>query len=226
MFELSKSQRQIVKAAKDFAKGEFDKEMACEMEKNRKFPVEVWKKAAELGFIGIHYPEDQGGGGLGLLENVLITEELCRRDSTMGYAISHAGFASECLALFASDEIKEQVLPRIAEGELLSGAAFSETQQGTIPEKLQTSAIEQNNGWVINGFKTCVINGGAAGYYIVLCQTDPSADRPEKGRSLLLVEAGSPGITIEDCGKRMGGNMVNTADLSFDNVKVKPFLST
>ena len=76
MFELSKSQRQIVKAAKDFAKGEFDKEMACEMEKNRKFPVEVWKKAAELGFIGIHYPEDQGGGGLGLLENVLITEEL------------------------------------------------------------------------------------------------------------------------------------------------------
>jgi alkylation response protein AidB-like acyl-CoA dehydrogenase len=74
MFELSKSQKQIVKAARDFAKGEFDKDLAYELEKNRTFPIEVWEKAADLGFIGIHYPEDHGGSGLGLLENVLITE--------------------------------------------------------------------------------------------------------------------------------------------------------
>jgi len=220
MFELSKSQKQIVKAARDFAKGEFDKDLAYELEKSRTFPIQVWEKAADLGFIGIHYPEDHGGGGLGLLENVLITEELCHQDSALGYAISHAGFASECLALFASDEIKSRVLPQIAEGKALSGAAFSETQLGAIPLALQTSAVEQNGKWVINGEKTYVINGGAANYYILLCQTDLSVEPADKGRSLILVEADSPGIKVVDCGKNLGGNMVNTADLIFENVRV------
>ena len=97
MFELTKAQKGISKAARDFARGEFDKELAYELEKNSKFPTKIWKKAADLGFLGIHYPEKYSGGEMGLLENLLVIEEFCRRDSSIGFALSHAGFAAECI---------------------------------------------------------------------------------------------------------------------------------
>ena len=78
MFELTRSQKEIRKAAREFAKGEFDKDQAIELEKANRFPEAIWKKAADLGFIGIHFPESLSGGGLGLVENCLLAEEFCR----------------------------------------------------------------------------------------------------------------------------------------------------
>ncbi len=97
MFELTKPQKGIQKAARDFAKGEFDKELAYELEKKCEFPTELWQKAAELGFIGIHYPEKHSGGDMGLLENALIIEELCRNDTSLGGALAQSSSASECI---------------------------------------------------------------------------------------------------------------------------------
>ena len=83
-FQLTKPQKEIQKAAREFAKGEFDKELAQEMDKTGEFPIEIWQNAAELGFIGIHFPEELSGGGMGVLENTLIAEEFCKKDSTIG----------------------------------------------------------------------------------------------------------------------------------------------
>lgn len=94
-FELSKSQKEIQKAARDFTKGEFDKELALELDRKHEFPKKIWEKAAELGFLGIHFPEKYSGQGLGVLENIIIADEFCRRDSTIGSAVVLAGFASE-----------------------------------------------------------------------------------------------------------------------------------
>jgi len=94
-FELTKSQKEIQKAARDFAKGEFDKELALELDRKHEYPEKIWKKAAELGFIGIHFPEEYSGQGLGVLENILIAEEFCRQDSTIGSALILADFASD-----------------------------------------------------------------------------------------------------------------------------------
>ena len=77
MFELTRSQKEIQKAARDFAKGEFDKDLALELDKKQELPKEIWEAAAELGFIGIHFEEEYLGGGMGLLENTLLAEELC-----------------------------------------------------------------------------------------------------------------------------------------------------
>ena len=82
-FELTKAQKDIRKAARDFAKGKFDKELIIELSRKREFPVKIWQEAAELGFIGIHYPESCEGGGLGAFENALIAEEFCKKDSTI-----------------------------------------------------------------------------------------------------------------------------------------------
>ena len=83
-FRLTKPQKEIQKAAREFAKGEFDKELAQEMDKSGTFPTRIWQNAADLGFIGIHFPEDLSGGGMGVLENTLIAEEFCKKDSTIG----------------------------------------------------------------------------------------------------------------------------------------------
>lgn len=220
MFELTKSQKEIQKAAKGFAKGEFDKDLACELEKEGTFPEEIWKKAADLGFIGLHFPEKYAGGGMGMLENAMIIEEFCRKDSSIGGALALAAYASECILRFGTEALKERCLPPVAEGQMLSSGAFSETQRGGEFTKIATQAVMQNGNWVINGTKTHVINGGNAGFYIVLCQTDRDAQTAESGKSMILVESNRPGLSTQPTGKKLGGNMTPTATLTLENVTV------
>jgi len=219
-FELSKSQKQIQKAARDFAKGEFDKELILELDRKHEFPWKIWKKACQLGFIGIHYPEEYAGQGLGVLENIIIADEFCSRDSTMGAALILSSFASECLLRFASDELKAKFLPKVAEGEMLSGGAFTEPGHGSDITAMETTAVKDGDEWVINGTKTFITNGGLCGFYSVLCQTDPEAKPSYRGLSLILVEGDTPGVTATDVGPKMGIHMMATAEVNFKDVRV------
>ena len=81
-FELNKTQKDIQKAVRDLVKGEFDKDLALELAKNHQFPKKIWQKAGEIGLIGVHFPEEYSGQGLGSLEDILVIEELCRGDSS------------------------------------------------------------------------------------------------------------------------------------------------
>jgi len=121
MLELDKSQVQIQKAVRDFAKGEFDKDAILDLEKAREYPRAIWQKAADLGFIGIHFPEAFSGAGLGVFENAIIAEELCTKDSSLGITLTTAGEASECILRFGDNGLKEKYLPQVAEGKMLSG---------------------------------------------------------------------------------------------------------
>lgn len=222
MFELNRSQKEIQKAARDFAKGEFDKDLAIEFEKENRFPEDIWKKAAELGFIGIHFPEYLSGGGLGLVENCLVAEEFCRKDSTTGLALTLSSLASECLVDFASDELKEKYIPRVVEGELLSAGAFSDPGAGAAMPVTDTLAVFDGTDFIINGEKSYVINGESAGFYIVLCRTEPNA-KPEKSLSMFLVDARSEGLAVESLGKTLGMGMNSLAAVSFQDVRVPEF---
>jgi alkylation response protein AidB-like acyl-CoA dehydrogenase len=219
MFELTKPQKGIQKAARDFAKGEFDKELAYELERDNTFPEAVWQKAAELGFIGIHFPENCSGGEMGLLEGVLIAEEFSRKDSSIGGALMLAGFASECLLRHGADELKEAFLPKVAEGEILSSGTFGESHHTYDIADISTTATRQGEEWVINGTKPAVINGGKAGFYVVLCRTNEETVA-QKNLSLILVEANRKGISVEPIGKKLGGNMTPSANLTFNDVRV------
>ncbi|HUU79883.1 MAG TPA: acyl-CoA dehydrogenase family protein, partial [Acidobacteriota bacterium] len=96
-FSLTREQIDIQKAAKEFAKGEFDPDAALEYDEKQQFPSVIWKKAAELGFVGVHVPEEYGGQELGLFENVLIVEAFCRQDSGIGMALALSDFGSEMI---------------------------------------------------------------------------------------------------------------------------------
>ena len=219
-FELTKSQIEIQKAARDFAKGEFDKELALELDRKHEFPEKIWKKAADLGFIGLHFPEQYSGQGLGVLENILVAEEFCSRDSSIGSAVILACFASECVLRFGSQELKEKFLPPVAEGEILSAGAFTEPDHGSDITFMNTSAEKDGDEWVINGSKIFITNGELAGFFCVLCQTDSDSKPTYRGISLILVEADRKGLSTTDVGTKMGIHMMSTSEVNFKDVCV------
>ena len=134
-FELTEEQKDIQQAARGFAAGEFDKEKILEWEQAHTFPRELWKKACKLGFVGIHYPEEYGGQGYGIFENILIVEEFCRKDSGVGIALSLVDFSSEIILHFGTLEQKKRVLIPVAGGEAIS-AGERITVQSDRPPRL------------------------------------------------------------------------------------------
>lgn len=215
--QLDKVQKQIKKAATDFVKGEFsDDNLVLE----NRYPELIWKKSSKLGFPGIALPEQVEGEGFGYTEKVIVAEELCRGDASIGACLTNAGYGAEILLQNGTEEQKAKWLPKVAAAEILSALAVSELGSDKIAA-IQTTAVEDKGEWVICGDKTFVRNAGSlAGMYMVLCRTDADASAPEQAFSIILVEADRPGIHLTDVGGRLGLRQDAVADIRFDKVRV------
>ena len=221
-FELTEEQKDIQKAAKEFIQGEYDKEKILEWEQTHTYPKEIWEKACKLGFIGIHFPEEYGGQGYGVFENILIVEEFCRKDSGIGIALSLADFSSEVVLRFGTEEQKKKYLIPVAKGRFISAGAYTEPDHGSDITLMSTTALKQGDFYVINGTKTFITNGSMADFFVVLCQTDPGAKPPYRGQCTILVDKGTKGLEATEIMPKMGIRMTSTAELSFSDVRV-PF---
>src|SRR3990172_8133229 len=219
-FELTEEQKDIQQAARGFAQGEFDKEKILEWEQSHTSPTEIWRKACKLGFVGIHFPEEYGGQGYGLFENILIVEEFCRRDSGVGVALSLVDFSSEVVLHFGTAEQKKKYLIPVAKGEYISAGAYTEPDHGSDITSLSTMATKQGDAFVINGTKTFITNGSIADFFVVLCQTDPNAKPPYRGQCTLLADKKAKGLEATEIMPKMGIRMTSTAELSFSDVRV------
>lgn len=220
-FELNKEQKQIKKAVKDFVKGEFKKDIVHELINNKTYPEKILKKAGELGFSGIDFPEVYGGEGLGLLEKLLIAEALAGGHSTVGSCVALAGYGADLLLAHGSAQQKTTWLPEIAEAKTLSSCAFTEAGMGNDLTGCNTTAVKDGDTWLIHGTKTFALNGGPlAGFYIVLCNTDPGAESPAQGLSTILVEAHCKGVSTVDVGNRLGSRLLYLSHVDFNNVRV------
>jgi alkylation response protein AidB-like acyl-CoA dehydrogenase len=219
-FELTEEQGDMQKAAREFIQGECDKEKILEWEKAHTFPFEIWKRACDLGFVGIHFPEEYGGQGCGITDNILIVEEFCRKDSGVGIALSLADFSSEVVLRFGSDEQKKKYLVPVTKGQFISAGAYTEPDHGSDITSLSTVAVKEGVFFVINGTKTFITNGCLADFFVVLCQTDPKASPPYRGQSTIIVEKGTKGLEVTEITPKMGIHMTSTAELSFADVRV------
>ena len=223
-FSLSKEQKDIKKAAAEFARGEFQPELAQECELNHRFPREIYKKSGELGFIGLDYPEDVGGGGLGVMENVLVIEEFCKADSGMGMAIHLAYLPAKIIKLFGTPEQRQKFLAPLVKGDWVSAVSFTEPDHGSDLTYMNTTLKEQKDGFVLNGTKVFTTNGAYADFFIVLAQEDPEAG-PGKGMTTVLVERDSSTwfdgkMEINEIPNKMGLRMASSSELVFHDLKI------
>ena len=212
-FELSSEQKDVQGAAMEFAQGEFDPDLALELDQNGQFPESIWKKACQLGFIGIHYPEEFGGQGLGLFENVLIIEAFCRVDSGIGSALSMVDIGSEVILKFGSKEQKEQFIIPLAKGMNRMSIAFAESEDGKDFSSISTAAERRDEGYLIYGRKRFVLNVSLSDAFIILCK------EPKEGWITLIVKRENGGMEVHPI-EKMGLRMIPFGDLHFRGVRV------
>ncbi|OPX38391.1 MAG: hypothetical protein B1H12_02550 [Desulfobacteraceae bacterium 4484_190.2] len=223
-FSLTNEQKDIKKAAAEFASGEFQSELIQECELNHRFPREIYKKAGELGFIGLDYPDDVGGGSLGIMENVLVIEEFCKADSGMGMAIHLAYLPAKIVKIFGTAEQRLKFLGPLVKGDWVSAVSFTEPDHGSDLTRMETTLEEKADGFVLNGTKIFTTNGAYADFFIVLAQEDPDA-RPGKGMTTILVERDSSSwldgkMEINDIPNKMGLRMASSSELVFQDLKI------
>ncbi|MBW2106433.1 MAG: acyl-CoA dehydrogenase family protein [Deltaproteobacteria bacterium] len=218
-FTLTKEQQDIQQAAREFALGEFP-ERAQEFDRNETFDLDIWRKACELGFVGVFIDEKYGGAGLGYFEHCLITEEFWAVDAGIGNALVTTTFGSEIIGMFATEEQKEKYLPPLVKGEAIMGTAITEPDAGSDPAGATTTAIRDGDEYVINGSKMFATNGDIAKYMLVFCQTDPDNPDRHKRHSFFMVETDRAGFEANKLYGKLGIRANDTSELSLSNVRV------
>jgi len=217
-FELTDEQRDIKKAAREFAEGMFP-EVAEECDLNETFPRALWKKACDLGFVGVFIDGAYGGSGLGLLENILIMEEFSRVDAgCAGVVLTTLG--SEFILLYGREEQKRKYLPGLTKGETIMGMAITEPDASSDVASITTTARNVKDHYVINGNKMFITNGSIADFIIVLCLTNENEKVKSKRQSAILVETNRKGFEANQLKRRLGMRGSDTAELHFSEVEV------
>jgi acyl-CoA dehydrogenase len=218
-FDLTEEQKDIVKAARAFAEGEFP-ELAQECDRKEEFPRALWKKACQHGFVGVFIPETYGGAGLGFLEHCLINEEFWRVDPGLSASILSATFGSELILLFGNEEQKRKRLPPLPKGEKITGAAITEPDAGSDVAAVTTTARLEGDEYVLSGNKMFITNGTTADFLQVLCITEPEAKRVHDRFSVITVETDRKGFEANKLKNKLGIRASDTAEIAFNDVRV------
>lgn len=183
-------------------------------------PRKLWRKAGELGFLCPWVPQEYGGVGADFLYSVVVMEEVARAGGC-GFAASlHSDIVAPYLLRLGTEEQKRRWLPGCVSGEIITAIAMSEPGTGSDLAAVQTTAIDQGDHYLLNGSKTFISNGILSDLVVVVAKTDPKADPPHKGISLLLVERDMEGFKRGRNLEKMGLWAQDTAELSFQDVRV------
>lgn len=218
-FALSKEQQDIVKAAREFASGEFS-DRAQEFDREETFDFDIWKKASELGFVSIYMKEEYGGAGMGIFESCLVMEEFFAADAGIAAAVLSTTFGSDIIYLYGTEEQKKKYLPPLATGKAIMGTAITEPNAGSDVTAAATTAIREGDEYIINGSKMFITNGDVADFILVFCQTDPEMSDSHRRHSWIIVERDRKGFESNKLQGKLGIRACHTAELSFSEVRV------
>ena len=183
-------------------------------------PAALLEEMRELGLFGLCLPEEYGGLGLTMEEEVLAAVELGRTSPAFRSAIgSNNGIGSTGIVLDGTPEQKERYLPRLASGELIGSFCLTEPEAGSDAASLRTTAVRDGDHYVLNGTKRFITNAPEAGIFTVMARTDPTGKGAD-AISAFVVEAGTPGLTLGKIDRKMGQKGAHTCDVIFDNCRV------
>jgi alkylation response protein AidB-like acyl-CoA dehydrogenase len=217
-FSFTDEQNQLRRSIREFAEGEIAPHV-MEWDEASKFPIEIMPKLAEMGLLGVIFPEQYGGAGLGYVEYVIAIEELSRIDGSVGIIVAaHNSLCSNHIFKFGTEEQKKKYLTPLAQGKKIGAWSLTEPEAGSDAGGTRTTAKRDGNNWVINGSKTFCTNGHYADYAVVMALTDKSKN--SHGISAFIVEKGTPGFKPGKKENKLGLRASDTSELIFTDCKV------
>jgi alkylation response protein AidB-like acyl-CoA dehydrogenase len=217
-FDLTKEQEMIRKLIHDFAEEEVAPE-ADARDRTAKFPEEIFEKLAELGIMGLPFPEQYGGSAADTISFAIVVEELSRVCASTGITYSaHISLGAAPIHLFGTEKQKQKYLTPLCTGEYLGAFGLTEPNAGSDAGGTQTTASLHGDQWVITGSKCFITNASYAKYLAITAVTDRS--KGTNGISAFLVPTNAHGFTINDHYEKMGLHASNTAELVLENVSI------
>lgn len=215
-FGPAENQVAVAKAAREFAENEM-RPVVMAHDESQEFPFAIVGKLGELGFMGMTWPEELGGAGLGDMDAIAVIEELARVDPSVALTVaSHNSLCTGHIMLFGSAEQKRKYVPDLASGKSLGAWGLTEPGSGSDSGGMKTTARHEGSGWVLNGSKTFITQGSVGGTYVIMAVTDRG--KGKKGISAFIVPAGLKGFTIGKKENKLGMRSSDTATLLFDEV--------
>jgi alkylation response protein AidB-like acyl-CoA dehydrogenase len=217
-FDLTEEHLMIRDAARDFAQNELLPGV-IERDENQTFPSDQVKKMAELGFMGMMVSPDYGGGGMDTISYVLAMEEISKVDASAAVIMSvNNSLVCWGLETYGTKEQKDKYLRKLATGEIIGAFCLSEPEAGSDATSQQTTAIEKNDHYLLNGTKNWITNGNSASVYLVIAQTDPSLGH--KGINAFIVEKETTGVIVGKKEDKLGIRGSDTHSIMFNDVQV------
>src|SRR3954465_7261547 len=215
-FDFTDEQKNIQRLARDFAQQEV-KPVAEELDRTKSFPYEIVAKLAELGLMGMPYPEEYGGGGTDNMSYALVVEELGRIDSSVAITLAaHISLGTFPIYAFGTDEQKQQYLPDLCAGRKLWSFGLTEPEAGSDAGNVKTTATLEDGHWRIDGAKQFITNAGTdiSGGVTITARTG------DEEISNIMVPRDTPGYNVEPPYRKMGWNASDTRPLAFDGARV------
>ncbi|HDS05574.1 MAG TPA: acyl-CoA dehydrogenase [Deltaproteobacteria bacterium] len=216
-FELSSEQEMIRLMARDFAKKELEPN-AAEWDRQGIFPIEAIKKMGELGLLGMMVPQDLGGAGAGAVAYSLALQEIAYSCAASAVSMSVANLSTEPLLRFGTKAQKIKWLSKMAEGSLLGAFALTESNAGSDPGSMTTTAVLKKDKYILNGTKIFITHGQYADLINLIART--GQEKGSRGLSAFLVEKGTPGFKIGAKEEKMGLRASNTVELVFEDCEI------
>jgi alkylation response protein AidB-like acyl-CoA dehydrogenase len=219
MFGLTEEQEQLRKEVRAFAEREVAPHVS-EWDEKSEFPHGVVKKLGEMGLMGVIFPEELGGAGMGYVEYVLAVEELSRVDGSVGIIVaSHNSLCTNHIMLAGNDEQRKRWVTKLASGGWLGAWGLTEPGSGSDAAGMRTTAVRRGDKWVLNGSKTFITNGTYADCALVLAVTDREKGT-RGGISGFLVEKGTKGFRPGKKENKLGLRASDTAELIFEECEI------
>ncbi len=217
-FELTEEQKHIAQAVKDFNK-QYVAPYYMEWDEKQIFPVELFRKLGELGFMGIVIPEKYGGSGLSYQDYVTIIDELSQQDPSIGLSVAaHNSLCTNHIYEFGNEEQRMRWLPKLASGKWIGAWGLTEHNTGSDAGSMSTTAIEDGDYYVLNGAKNFITHGKTGDVAVVLARTGEKGAR--RNATAFVVERGTPGFSAGKKENKLGMRASETAEMVFDNCRV------
>ncbi|HEU5401108.1 MAG TPA: acyl-CoA dehydrogenase [Terriglobales bacterium] len=217
-FQLNDEQQQLRKSVREFAEREIAPHI-LEWDEASHFPAQTVKELGKMGLLGVIFPVEYGGAGMGYVEYVIAIEELSRVDGSVGIIVAaHTSLCSNHIFIAGNEQQKQKYVTKLASGEFLGAWGLTEPGSGSDAGGARCTAVRKGDKWVLNGTKTFITNGAHADVYVVIAVTDKAART--HGLSAFIVEKGTKGFRPGKKENKLGLRASDTSELIFEDCEI------